>query len=237
MLLQTVHRDLARTPRGDNVAAQMHHTSRSLFSLPGMPSLAYAVVQRSGHVSRYPGCLFLYWHGMWAVAKWAARHHGYTLEDSAVVVRTRPDVLLTKPVDIRGLRRYFAFGDHGRHLALGQAVKRMDARSHNLAQGDVHAVFSFGSYETDVALPFERAGDTSLQPEVAKLWWQRGVVSGWALGRSGDEWANRAHSYGSLPAPARLEAAFHPVGDLNASTSSLARCANFCVCLDHERTR
>jgi hypothetical protein len=43
-----------------------------------------------------------------------------------------------------------------------------------VAQNDIHAVFSYGAYETDVARPLERSADSSLAPPVARLWWQRG---------------------------------------------------------------
>ena len=72
--------------------------------------------------ARDAACLPFAWHGVWALAEWAAKHHGFTPDPSAVVLRTRPDVLLSTPLDIRALRAYFADGEHGRHLALGQSV-------------------------------------------------------------------------------------------------------------------
>ena len=51
------------------VAAAMADLQRSVFG----GSLAYAVARRWGDVERYPNCLAVYWHGVWALADWAVR--------------------------------------------------------------------------------------------------------------------------------------------------------------------
>ena len=107
---------------GDSAASLVRHVAHTTFRRPGAPLFAYAVVSRVGFIDRYPACLPFGWHAVWALAEWAANHHGFTPDPSAVVLRTRPDVLLSTPLDIRGLRAYFSHGEHGRHLALGQSV-------------------------------------------------------------------------------------------------------------------
>ena len=239
---------LERSPMGENVVARMRHAAQTTFSTDSAPAFAYAVVRRSGPVARYPSCLALYWHGVHALARWVADVHGFGLDATAVVVRSRPDVMLTRPIDVGMLRRYYAFGLHGRHLALGQAVKR--ASGSNYAQGDVHAIFSLGAYASDVVLPIEQASNRSLPLAVAKLWWQRGMASGWVQGRSADEWrwmAEQVHSPGGTAegVAAPVAEAFEPqlaagtvpishVGgvalDNTTRAPPLIRCMDQCLC-------
>lgn len=85
--------------------------------------LAYAVINRSGAFDRATAGLPVMWHVAWAVARWAARTHAMAIDPSAVLVRTRPDVLLRAPVGLAGLQRYFRHGRHGTHLFLNQDVR------------------------------------------------------------------------------------------------------------------
>ena len=236
---------MSNSPFKGRVPALLRHAASTTFNRVGAPAFAYAVFRRSGLVEHYPACLPLYWHGVWAVARWAARHHGFTPDASSVVLRARPDVLLTRPFDIRGLERYFAAGRHGRHLALAQNVQRCKRTwCTNVAQSDLSAFFSFGSYTSDVARPLEKAGERGLSSAEARLWWQRGVASGWAMGRSDDPWtwsperslnSGERWMYGWHTTPSVLGAA-NAVSQLEArlenDTALLVRCANRCLCLD-----
>ena len=85
--------------------------------------LAYAVINRSGAYDRATAGLPLMWHVAWAVARWAAGTHAMAIDPSAVVVRTRPDVLLRAPIGLTGLQRYFRHGRDGAHLFLSQDVR------------------------------------------------------------------------------------------------------------------
>jgi hypothetical protein len=196
---------------GSSVPSLLRRAANTTFAQPDAPSFAYAVVRRSGLVARYPACLMLYWHGIWSLSSWAARQHGFRPAESSVVVRTRPDVLLTRPLVIGGLRAYFEGGLHGKHLALGQQVNRPSGA--NEAQSDVHAIFSYRAYETDVARPIEASSNRnrSMPLSLAKLWWQRGHANGWALGRSIDEYSygalNQTSSYGCPRSGARKHSA------------------------------
>jgi hypothetical protein len=184
----------------------------SLVNRAGAPAVCYAVLRRRGAINNYPAALAFGWHAVWALAQWASWHHGIEPDPSSIVIRTRPDVLLTLPLELASLRRYVAHGRHGRHLMLGQAVKR--ATGSNLAQSDVHAIFSFGSYEADVAKPLERAGDRRLEPRHGLLWWQRGFASGWGYGRAVDVWAKDARRFGRPLGPLShaVEALFEQAG-------------------------
>ena len=186
--------------------------STSLVNHVGAPAVCYAVLRRRGAINLYPAALAFGWHAVWALAQWASWHHGIVPDPSSIVIRTRPDVLLTLPLELASLRRYVAHGTHGRHLMLGQAVKR--ATGSNLAQSDVHAIFSFGSYEADVAKPLERAGDRRLEPRHGLLWWQRGFASGWGYGRAVDVWAKDARRFGRPLGPLShaVEALFEQAG-------------------------
>ena len=216
---------LAASSLGDTVPALLRQASRRSFNgRPGAPSFAYAVVARTGLVNRYPACLPFFWHGVWAVSQWAAQQHGIVPDPASVVLRTRPDVLLTRPMDIRGLLAYFAFGRHGRHMALAQSVFR--ANGGNVAQNDIHAVFSYGAYETDVARPLERSADSSLAPPVARLWWQRGWASGWAMGRTDDPWTQMGRRYFEVNTTRRDDKYAPFVRAL------VERCMDRCLCLD-----
>lgn len=118
--------------------------------------LAFAVLRRSGDHDRWPGGLAVGWHAAWAVLLWAARHHKLRIPSDAVIVRTRPDVLLRTPFEIESLRHYFRRGGaHGRHLMLDADVKE---GAHWYAQSDYFAITSFGAFTTDVALPLEYSG-------------------------------------------------------------------------------
>ena len=109
--------------RVDTISSRLRRASRTTFARNGAPPFAFAVVHRRGLVNMYPACLYLYWHAIWALAEWSTKHHGIVVDHSAVVIRTRPDVLLTVPLQLDPLRRYFASGLHGRHLVLGHHVQ------------------------------------------------------------------------------------------------------------------
>ena len=122
--------------------------------------LAFAVVHRTGKYDQMPVAHIVSWHGVWAVARWAAHTHGFSIDPAAVVVRTRPDVLLRTPFAIGWLQHYFRETPRGRHLMIGQDVRAWAFRlgSHWTAQSDYFAVTSFVAFETDIALPIELTG-------------------------------------------------------------------------------
>jgi hypothetical protein len=60
-----------------SVSSLLRHAASTTFSDAAAPSFAYAIVQRSGAVARYPACLALYWHGVYTLASWAAHVHGH----------------------------------------------------------------------------------------------------------------------------------------------------------------
>ena len=106
-----------------SISSLLRHAAATTFAKRNLP-FAFAIVQRHGSVARYPGALCLGWHGVYVLTSWAAQAHSLHLDDSAVVVRTRPDVLLTRPMQIDGLMKYFAEGgEMARHVALGNYVK------------------------------------------------------------------------------------------------------------------
>ena len=111
--------------------------------------LAYAVIARAGVVDAKPNYYAVYFHALWGVARWAARHHGIRIDRHSVVIRTRPDVFFERPLGFSRATEYFRRGPRGRHLVLGQ---EWDNR-----QGDILMLTSWSAYETDVALPFEEA--------------------------------------------------------------------------------
>ena len=118
--------------------------------------LAYAVLRRHGALNSFEFCLHLNWYAGWAVARWAAEHHAIYIDAASAVVRTRPDVFLRRAFDAARLRRLFRSAPHTM-IALPQTLadgRTLNARNKN----DLIAVFSFGAYETGVALPIDVAG-------------------------------------------------------------------------------
>ena len=239
------------TPGGAYARVDHSGLERSLGSAPNVPSLvrqiartsmnrssfAYAVLRRSGAINVYPAALAFGWHAVWALAEWVCQMHSLVPDAASIVVRTRPDVVLTLPLDIRGLREYVLRGRHGRHLMLAQVVRRPSGA--NAAQSDIHAIFSYGSYESDVARPLERAGARQgLEPAHAKLWWQRGFASGWGYGRTVDVWAKDPLRFGALDtlSPSPSEALFsveHAARDAaDGLHSPMRRCSECCLCGD-----
>ena len=101
---------------GHTVPANLATASTSVFG----GRLAYAVVDRAGTSKRYPDCLAFWWHGVYEVARWAAIEGGFEWDPATVVLRTRPDILLTKTFAIANLQRYFETGVRGRHLSLSR---------------------------------------------------------------------------------------------------------------------
>lgn len=86
--------------------------------------LAYAVLDRTGAYDRLPAGLAVLWHAVWAVARWVASTRSFLpIDPSAVVVRTRPDVLLRAPFAVAPLQRHFKAAHHGMHLILNQDVR------------------------------------------------------------------------------------------------------------------
>ena len=174
--------------------------------------LAYAVVKRAGAVGAYPGCLPFYWHGVWAVATAAAKAHKIVIDPNAVVLRTRPDVLLSRQLDLDRLYSYFASGARGRHLMLGQDKKGAGKNGMGgtwVAQADFHAITSWHAFQNDIALPLEWSSvvaSPSALPH-ARVLWERANANGWGYGRS-------AWDLDLLPPPD-----FHP-------------CMDVCVCKD-----
>lgn len=242
-----------------SVAHLMRHAARTTFAQGGSsPPLAYAVVHRVGNIARYPACLPFYWHGAYALSEWVSEQHGFRPNPSAVVIRTRPDVLLLYPIRIGALRRYFETGLHGGHLMLGQAVK---SERGNVAQADIHCMTSWGAYVSDIALPLEIAGSHSI-PHAAsgappgrenKLWWQRGVANGWGYGRSADEWTNQPGRFfcplagyhqrlGPCPTNITTRAGVAPYDPAivdpsrfdaeDSDDGGMLRCMDRCLCLD-----
>lgn len=133
--------------------------------------LAFAVMRRVGDYDRWPGALAVGWHTSWAVAMWAAKHHGWRLAADVVIVRARPDVLLRTPFAIGGLQRYFRFGPLGEHLMLSANVKE---GAHWYAQSDYFAITSLGAWTADVALPLALAGRQNRTDL-----FHRGFLNGW----------------------------------------------------------
>ena len=169
---------------------------------------AYAAVRRSGALEDYPACLSLYWHGVWAVARWALATRGLAPRGDAVVVRTRPDVdVLSVPLDPTRLVALFRGAAHVIH---GQESR---------GQGDILAVMDFRTYERDIALPMMASAklDNTSQPffaamnvaqtpmdDLARELWDRAHSNAWGWGRS----------------------------ILNGIRPFLAPCMDRCICLD-----
>ena len=142
--------------------------------------LAFAIVERgNGPLAYYPGCWALYWHGSWALAKWAAAANGIAIAADAVVIRSRPDIVQVRPIaNLHGLQVYFQRGARGRHLAWG-----MDGTG---SQSALTFLTSFAAFNNDVALPLERAAvGASASTEVARIWYERGMTNGAGYGRNG----------------------------------------------------
>ena len=231
-----------------SISSLLRHAAATTFAKRNLP-FAFAIVQRHGSVARYPGALCLGWHGVYVLTSWAAQAHSLHLGDSAVVVRTRPDVLLTRPMQIDGLMKYFAEGgEMARHVALGNYVKNY--KGANDAQSDVHAIFSLGAYESGVVRPLELSGEKTQPGWLAKLWWQRAYANGWAYGRSIDEWMGWELSRPlgcpdvglCTPSAAAADGGEgssregRPAAELffnqSAAPSPMRRCMDRCLCLD-----
>ena len=191
-------------PRALGIAASVATAQREAFS----GRLAYAVVKRSGLIDKFPACLAFYWHGAFALASWAARVHGLAMDDAAIVLRSRPDVLLQRPYQLDGLRRFFASAAPAeRQVLLGQQGRNL--------QADILLLTSWSTYRAGVIAPLQASakawtwartssslGSTaassptsSVSPRashaartsqlaVARVLWERAHLNGWGYGQS-----------------------------------------------------
>ena len=148
--------------------------------------LAYSVLDRTGHISHLPFCLALFWHSAWEVMKMSALYHKFEINRNAIVVRTRPDILLRTPYSLQNFSSYVRHGSRGQHIVLGN---EMDG-----SQGDIIMTTSAGTYESDIAKPIDEGmtrkriydnGDncTRLRTSGHLLVWL-GMTNGWGFGRS-----------------------------------------------------
>lgn len=163
----------AAAPSNASLSALLLHAQERIFA----GRLAFALVSRdAGSVRHYPGCLSLYWHGTWLVARWAATVLGLQPDPHAVVLRTRTDLMPRLVFGaLRALRASFALERGGRHAAFGGESLEF--------QGDLGLVTSFQGYESGIALPIEQSG--RLKPlDAARALWDRAHLNGWAYGRS-----------------------------------------------------
>ena len=180
------HRKWARFDAGavaaatGGVAAALGRMQRDTFG----GALAYAVVGRWGDVNRYPYCLPVYWHAVWALADWATQTMRLEMRADAVVLRTRPDVLWEGRHAVRfgleRLQRHFGTPE-GERMLLGQETDRPNA------QGDILLFTSWGAYERHIALPLQEARARLLWHSdlpTARLLWNLGLRNGWGYGRS-----------------------------------------------------
>jgi hypothetical protein len=150
--------------------------------------IAYAVLQRTGVLTGLPMCLALYWHSVWAVTEASAAYNGFPISPEAVVLRTRPDVLLRAPQSLGQFTHYVERGKRGRHVVLGNEMEGF--------QGDIYMTTSFTCYENDIARPIEqgmrqrreaerkRDGDPARALGAAHAFVWLGMVNGWGFGRS-----------------------------------------------------
>ena len=144
--------------------------------------LAYAVVGRTGPTTKVEEHqLSFWWHGLWAVAKWAARCNNFEIARSSVVMRTRPDLAFERGPEIGRLSDIFAEGVRGRHLILGQDNFGM--------QSDILMFTSFNCYENDIARPIEQGireagGPSGRRSQASWIWHTIGMTNGWGYGRS-----------------------------------------------------
>merc|ERR1712048_521144 len=79
-----------------------------------------------------------------------------TPRPSSVIIRTRPDVAFNRWFTLNYTIYYFENGARGRSLILGQdGGAAGDPDRTQLAQGDIHAFFSYGAYKKHIGEPFE----------------------------------------------------------------------------------
>lgn len=184
----------------DDVASLVEKQANETFG----GRLAYAVVRRTGAVTDYPSCLTMWWHGSWAVARWALAVRGLSPRPDSLVIRTRPDVALTDWFDTTNLMRLLS---RAVHLVHGQESR---------GQGDVLWLSDLRTYERDFALPvmmsadlpepFRGALNQTVPPSVdlARQLWDVANANAWGWGRS----------------------------ILNGVQPFLAPCMDACLCLD-----
>ena len=133
---------------------------------------AYAVLRRKGPIVDYPACLMLWWHGCWAVARWASALNGVPLREDAIILRTRPDVALVDWfVGIDLLASFLTTSNRAPNVVMGQESK---------GQGDILLISSFATYERSIARPALAPGPTKLARDL----WDRANANGWGWGRS-----------------------------------------------------
>ena len=189
---------LHNLPSPDSLPLLVEDAQRRIFG----GRLAYALVRR-GQVSesptaRFPGCLALYWHGCWIVAHWAAALAQIQPDATAMVFRTRPDVLLNCTLTGLSALRRSLLAKERLHASLGWAP------AHS-SQGDLVFLTSWSAYESSIALPLEVSGrvarrrsslehleadtasrDAREQEALAtrRTLFDRAMLNGWGYGRS-----------------------------------------------------
>ena len=152
--------DPAKWYNAEHRALEWRRFAPSIDSVPSLLSkaqaafkgrLAYAVIRRSGSMHSYGGAFAVFWHMAWAVAQFAAKTHGITPHPSAVVIRTRPDCIFTRPFELTALLNYFEHSAHGAHLLLSQETIPTPLSPN--AQGDNLMITSWRCYTNDIAVP------------------------------------------------------------------------------------
>lgn len=176
---RTVSRDRAAVP------ALLQQHANTTFGATGQ--FTYAAVRRTGAIEDYPTCLPFWWHGVWALARWALVSAGLQPLGNALVIRTRPDVALT---DWFEPSRLLALFSQRSHVVHGQESR---------GQGDILLICDLRTYERDIALPIMASArlDATSRPifkalaiskspsiSLARELWDRANGNGWGWGRS-----------------------------------------------------
>jgi len=172
-------RHISQSPASSLLPSLLEHAQRTVFG----GKLAYALVERGASmsaISQYPGCLAFYWHSVWATARWVARRNRIVPDATAVVIRTRPDILVASNSpgleSVSSLQGLFAVSKRTQHVSwTGEASG---------VQGDVMLITSWGAYESDIAAPIEWSGRWSTDTSLRRILFDRGMLNGWGYGRS-----------------------------------------------------
>lgn len=113
------------------------------------------------------------WHVCWALARWAATKHRFTIDPHSVVLRTRPDLRMKESLDLAPLQRVFQQGTDdeldGSHLSIG-----------SLGASDVFMITSFSAFEIDIALPIHVGMATG--GDMGRILVEIGLTNGWQMG-------------------------------------------------------
>lgn len=169
-----------RAPCPSEALTVQARLARSKFA----PRTAHAVVRRFGTLDGYADGLALGFTGAWTVAAWAAAVHGVRWADDTVVLRTRPDIQIGAPLDLRALGAFFAHGARGPRVAA--------AGEFRTRQGDLLLVTSAKAYGDHIVAPFEEAlrekrlaeGKGPAAQSTWISWWNLALTNAWGYGRS-----------------------------------------------------